>query len=99
MTNRDTAKLVELLRVFINSPCRTKADAEVLEAKLAEFEKEISKPQRREHAVMINTLDKVDDFITYLDTGSGFGYEIEACGMTSSNPHALWAILSRPKED
>lgn len=31
-------KLVELLRVFINSPYRTKADAEVLEAKLIEFE-------------------------------------------------------------
>ena len=32
-------KLVELIRVFINSPYRTKSDAEVLEDKLAEFEK------------------------------------------------------------
>lgn len=41
MTPEAITKLIDLLRVFINTPCRTKADAELLEAKLAEFEKEI----------------------------------------------------------
>ena len=41
MTPEAIAKLIELLRVFVNSPCRTKADAEVLQAKLDEFEKEV----------------------------------------------------------
>lgn len=43
MTPEAINKLVELLRVFINSPYRTKVDAEILEAKLAEFEKEMTK--------------------------------------------------------
>ena len=42
MTREAITKLIELLRVFINTPCRTKADAELLEAKLAEFEKALS---------------------------------------------------------
>ena len=41
MTPEATTKLIELLRILINSPCRTKADAELLEAKLAEFEREV----------------------------------------------------------
>lgn len=43
MTHEAINKLVELLRVFINSPYRTKADAEILESKLVEFEKEMAK--------------------------------------------------------
>lgn len=41
MTRKALAMLIELLRVFINSPCRTKADADELESKLTEFEKEV----------------------------------------------------------
>ena len=43
MTDEAFEKLIDLLRVFINSRCRTKADAELLEAKLAEFEKAVIK--------------------------------------------------------
>ena len=42
MTVKAIKKLIELLRVFINTPRRTKADAELLEAKLVEFEKELT---------------------------------------------------------
>lgn len=46
MTPESMTKLIELLRVFINTPCRTKADAQLLEAKLAEFERSINERSR-----------------------------------------------------
>lgn len=47
MTPNAIIKLVELLRVFIRTPCRTKADAELLEVKLAEFEREITREEEK----------------------------------------------------
>ena len=43
MNRKAISILIELLRVFINSPQRTKADATVLEAKLDELKKELER--------------------------------------------------------
>lgn len=43
MNKRAISILIELLRVFINSPHRTKADATILEAKLNELKIELER--------------------------------------------------------
>lgn len=41
MTRKAISILIELLRVLINAPYRTKADATILEAKLGELKEEL----------------------------------------------------------
>lgn len=102
MTRESITKLIELLRVFINTPCRTKTDAEVLEAKLAEFEKEVAKPQKREHIMIMRGINRPSDadwFNDQLDECTGHGYTIENCGVHGTGPVVAWAIMSKAEED
>lgn len=104
MTNREAAKLIELLRVFINSPCRTKADAELLEAKLAEFEKEIAEPRKRDFVCIqkpIRDEDDIEWYLLRLQEHTTIGYEVLNCGINGSVNENMraWAILRGPAEE
>ena len=100
---RDNAKLVELLRVFINTPCRTKTDAELLEAKLAEFEKEVVKPERHVYNYITHVIRGIDDAREYIEDmtqATMQGFKMENCGINGTGTECLlaWAILSKPEE-
>lgn len=104
MTNRDATNLIELLHTFINSPCRTKADAEALEAKLAEFEKEIAKPQKHDFVLIqkpIRDEDDIEWYLLRLQEHTIIGYEVLSCGINGSANENMraWAILKGPAEE
>lgn len=104
MTQEAITKLIELLRVFINTPCRTKTDAELLEAKLAEFEKEVIKPERHVYNYITRSVNGNDDARAYIDAmtqATAQGFKMESCGINGAGTECplAWAILSKTEEE